>query len=63
MAVILLPASIFGDAAAYIAISRGVIKGDAALVIVFAAVPVLGVICLLARGIRPGKVATADQVA
>ena len=59
----MLPASIFGDAAAYIVISRGVIKGDAALVIVFAAVPVLGVIYLLARGIRRGKVAAADQVA
>ena len=46
-AVLLLLASVLGDAAAYIAISRGVIKGDAELLIAFAVVPVLGVIYLI----------------
>ena len=47
VAVLLLLASVLGDAAAYIAISRGVIKGDAGLLIAFAVVPVLGVIYLI----------------
>ena len=55
-AVFLLLVSVFGDAAVYIAISRGVIKGDTALVIAFAVVPALGVAYLLAREVGRGQV-------
>ena len=60
--VLLLLVSISGDVAIYIAMSRGVIKGDAELAIVFAVVPVLGVVYLLARAIGPGRVSGTGQV-
>ena len=54
--VLLLLVSIAGDVAVYVAISRGEIKGDAELAIVFAVVPVLGVLYLLARAFGSGRV-------
>ena len=54
--VLLLLVSIAGDVAVYVAISRGEIKGDAELAIVFAVVPVLGVLYLLARAVGSGRV-------
>ena len=55
-AVFLLLASVCGDAAAFIAISSGAVKGDASLVIAFAIVPALGVAYLLARETGQGRI-------
>ena len=60
--VLLLLVSILGDVAIYMAISRGEIKGDAELAIVFAVVPVLGVLYLLVRTIGLGRAAGTGQV-
>ena len=56
VAVVLLLVSIAGDVAVYVAISEGTIKGDKSLALIFAIIPVIGVVYGLARGTGRGQV-------
>ena len=54
----LLLVSIAGDVAAYLAISMGVVKGDAWLALAFAVIPALGLVYAVVRGTGQGPVGT-----
>ena len=55
VAVVLLLVSIAGDAAAYVAISEGAMRGDRSLTFIFATIPVIGVVYGLIRRARQGQ--------
>ena len=55
VAVVLLLVSIAGDAAVYVAISQGAIKGDKSLAFMFAIIPIIGVVYGLTQGARQGQ--------
>ena len=54
VAVALLLLSIAGDVAAYVAMSKGALKGDSGLALAFLVIPALGVIYAITKGIGAG---------